>query len=246
MTLIIGARCQDGVILAADQKISRGGETDYRSKLSEVGGVVLAFEGLAGLSIDFLYSLETEFNTLDGGFSSLLHAKILIEDLVKEYYERYYERIGQDAFFGALIAGLREIRTGPAQLYYIHPQGYGEAVDYRCSGHGAPHAHTIARSLIAREEPVEVNGFRSAFVVGWVGDGIDSTVGGEPQVAMLSDDVPDIIYLDTRITTIATDHAKDLQANLLTAFDMSKDRLEPRLSKAIANTACPSHGPSPE
>ncbi len=226
MTLIIGTRCRDGVTLAADQKIVRGGETDYQSKLSTLGGVVLAFEGLAGVRTDFLYALEREFMTLDDGFSSMLEAKLVMEDLVKVFHERYVDRIGQEAYFGAMIAGLQEITSGPAQLYYIHPAGYGEAVNYRCSGHGAEYAHSIATHLIARNESVIVNAVRSAFVISWVAEGVDNTVGGEPQVAILRDDNPDCTYLPSALVGSASNHTDTLKQSLLEGFGMTESWLQ--------------------
>ena len=107
MTLVVGTRCSDGVVLAADQKMVRGGETDYRSKLHEVGDAVLALEGTSGLGSDFIYTLQTEVDGLPEGFGALLDAKLIMEDLVKGFYERYVDRIGEAAYFGAMIAGER-------------------------------------------------------------------------------------------------------------------------------------------
>jgi 20S proteasome alpha/beta subunit len=54
MTLIIGHKCSDGVVLAADRKLLRGEEPHYGDKILEIGGVVFAFEGLTGIRDDFL------------------------------------------------------------------------------------------------------------------------------------------------------------------------------------------------
>ena len=224
MTLLVGARCSDGVVLAADQKVVRGGETDYRTKLHEVGGVVLALEGLSGLGSDFIYALETEVGGLPNGFDNLLDAKLIMEDLVKGFYERYVDRIGDAAYFGAMIAGLREIHSGPAQLYYIHPQGYGEAVDYRCSGHGAPYAHSTARYLINPDAPANLNAYRAAFVVSWVAEDVDNTVGGLPEVAILKDGTPDIEYLAEDAAEVVFHHAERIQENLPNLFVPGEER----------------------
>jgi 20S proteasome alpha/beta subunit len=47
MTLIIGVRCRDGVVIGSDQKILRGGEAEYSNKIFVIGGAVaLAVEGV--------------------------------------------------------------------------------------------------------------------------------------------------------------------------------------------------------
>jgi len=181
MTLIIGHKCSDGVVLAADRKLLRGEEPHYGDKIFELGGVVFAFEGLTGIRDDFLLLLRSE---LSRGASSLYEVKLVVEDIVEQLWRRYEQRLGGGAYLGALMAGLENIHTGNAELYYVHPQGYGEAVPYRCSGHGADYAHALAKFLLLPELSVEESAFRAAFIIWWVED-LDTTVGGPPQVAMI-------------------------------------------------------------
>jgi hypothetical protein len=103
---------------------------------------------------------------------------------VEQLCRRYEQRLGGGAYLGALMAGLENIHTGNAELYYVHPQGYGEAAPYRCSGHGADYAHALAKFLLLPELSVEESAFRAAFIIWWVED-LDTTVGGPPQVAMI-------------------------------------------------------------
>jgi 20S proteasome alpha/beta subunit len=88
MTLIIGLQCSDGVILAADRKVIRGGETSFADKIFERAGIVMAFEGLTGLRDDFLILLDTEAKRA-GGFADLYSTKLIVEDIVAELSERY-------------------------------------------------------------------------------------------------------------------------------------------------------------
>ena len=199
MTLIIGSRCKDGVILAADQKVIRGGEVDYQQKIFESAGLLLAFEGLTGLVPDFLTLLDGE-RYQAGDFSSLYHAKVVMEDIVKGFSDRYAERLEGAVPFGVSTAGLRDIDDGPADLYYIHPGGYGEAVQFHCSGNGAPYAYSIATHLMSRDNSCNVNAARAAFVISWVAS-VDHTVGGTPQVAILRDNRPKPQYLNPQIVS---------------------------------------------
>ena len=94
MTLIIGARCTDGIILAADRKVIRGGEADYMDKVFQLEGIVLAFEGLTGIRDDFLLLLRSEMNRTRG-FTSIYEMKLVVEDIVSDLSRRYCERLGE-------------------------------------------------------------------------------------------------------------------------------------------------------
>ncbi len=174
---------------------------------------------MTGLQDDFLLVLRSEADTTRG-FSSLYQAKLLIEDIVADFSSRYVERLGEDAYFGALLGGLSGIQSGLAELYYIHPQGYGEAVPYRCSGHGADYAHSLAKYLLTPDVPLEDSAYRAAFVISWVSEEIDSTVGGTPQVAMIRDQDPRVTYLDSRDVGEAGEHAEQTRAVLPELFNM--------------------------
>ena len=116
MTLIIGARCNNGIVLGADRKIIRGGEADYRDKIFELGGSVLAFEGLTGICDDFLLLLRSEMDRTRG-FTSIYEMKLVVEDIVGDLSKRYCERLGEEGGIGTLLGGLSSISAGQAELY---------------------------------------------------------------------------------------------------------------------------------
>ncbi len=217
MTLIIGAKCKGGVILAADRKVVRGEESDIGDKIFEQGGLALAFEGLTGIRDDFLLLLESELEA-NRGLNTLYEAKLVIEDIVASLSNRYAERLGEDAGVGAVLAGLSEISSGKAELYNIHPEGYGETVQYRCAGHGAEYAHSIAKFLLSPSQPIDECAYWAAFVVAWVSDNVDLTVGGEPQVAMVRDHSRSVQYLSDSTVAEAISQAESAQGNLAELF----------------------------
>jgi len=223
VTLIIGARCSDGIILAADRKIMRGGEPDYMDKIFELDGVVLAFEGLTGIRDDFLLLLRSERDRTRG-FTSLYELKLVVEDIVADLYRRYCERLGEEASIGALLGGLSGISRGAAELYYVYPQGYGESVRYRCSGHGADYAHSLAKFLLNPEDSAQENACRAAFLISWVSDDIDATVGGTPQVAMIQDDIAGVGYLSDELIERAAQNAKQLKPSLAESLGLTEDK----------------------
>ena len=220
MTLIIGARCTDGIILAADRKVIRGGEADYMDKVFQLEGIVLAFEGLTGIRDDFLLLLRSEMNRTRG-FTSIYEMKLVVEDIVSDLSRRYCERLGEQGSIGALLGGLSGISTGLAEVYYVHPEGYGELVRYRCSGHGADYAHSIAKFLLSPGNSVQDNAYKAAFIISWVSEDVDMLVGGEPQVAMIQDNTASVNYLSNELTRRATQRAKQLKLRLANAFGLT-------------------------
>jgi 20S proteasome alpha/beta subunit len=195
MTLIIGLQAKDGIVLGSDRKIMRGGEAEYANKIHILDDVAFAIEGLTGVADDFLLLLRHEIS-LKKGFGSLYEAKIVVEDIIAELTRRYSERVGESSTVGVLMAGLEGVTDGPAKLYYIHSEGYGEAVNFRCSGSGGRYAVTLAKFLHDENESVEENAKRLAYVIQWISEKVDSHVGGEPLVAMIRNGKKGIDWLE--------------------------------------------------
>ena len=185
MTLIIGFRCKDGVVVGCDSKILRGGEIAFENKLIDQDNVIFAAEGLTGIRDDFLFLLQGEIQNRKG-IEHIRIMKWLVEDIIYQLGERYSERV--EGGIGLLIAGLENITSGKAELFYIHGSGYGEKTNFICTGHGGTYAHTIAKYLLDPNLSVEENAKRVALIILWVSE-VDTTVGGKPNVAIIRDSV---------------------------------------------------------
>lgn len=186
MTLIIGIRCRDGVVIGSDRKVIRGGEAEYSNKVFVINNVALAVEGLTGIRDDFLYLLNIELERRRG-VDSLYEMRVIAEDIVASLAERYRERIREESPIGVLMAGREQLTQGRAMLYYIHGVGYGESVEMLCSGHGGPYATTLAKFLLDKNLDCNENARRVAFIISWVAEDVDITVGGDPEVAIVLD-----------------------------------------------------------
>lgn len=220
MTLVIGAKSIDGVVIATDQLAMRGGEPSYSNKIFEIGGVAFGLAGPTGVSEDFLLLLNDEEKRRKG-FSRLYEVKVTVEDIVSELSKRYIERLGESGGIGAVMGGLSDITRGEAQLYHILPQGYGEITrDLICIGSGDPYATSIVKFLCQTDLPVEENACLAAFVIYWVSEEVSRTVGGDPQVAMIRNDQSEIEYLDPdRIKTVKS-KAEQAKKNLRKTFGL--------------------------
>jgi 20S proteasome alpha/beta subunit len=220
MTPVLGIRCNDGVVLAADRKTIRGGETDYRTKIFEVGGMLLAFEGITDIYDDFLPSLDSAIDRIRG-FTNIYETKLFLEDIVGDLNKRYRERLGPEGSIGTLLAGLSRISAGNAVLYYVRPQGYAEPVNYRCSGHGADYAHSIARFLFNSASSCQNNAFMAAFFIAWVSEDAEMAVGGEPQVAIVKDETG-VEYPSNDLVIQASQRAKQLKSRFADALGLDR------------------------
>lgn len=98
------------------------------------------------------------------------------------------------------MAGLENITTGPAKMYYVHFQGYGEVIKFRCSGSGGTYANTLAKFLHQEKEKAEENDRRISFVIQWIAEDVDVNVGGTPDVVILLDNEPEFASLGSADT----------------------------------------------
>ncbi len=186
MTLITGLRCRDGVVLGSDRKVLRGGEAEYSNKIFTINNVALAVEGLTGIRDDFLYLLDIELQRRRG-VDALYEMKVIAEDIIADLTERYKERVREEVPIGVLMAGRERLVSGRAMLYYIHGVGYGEVVEFLCTGHGGPYATSLAKFLLKKDLNVDENAKRIAFIISWVAEDVDVTVGGDPDVVIIRD-----------------------------------------------------------
>jgi len=214
-TLIIGVRGKDGIVIGSDRKLIRGGETEFSDKIFEfdIGGKILfAAEGLTGIRDDFFLLLNYEIRRRRG-VDTLYEVKIIVEDIISELTDRYRDRIREPYPIGVLMGGLERISEGKAALYYVHAEGYGEQVAFRCTGHGGDYGYSLAKFLcgphLATELSTEDIAKRIAFVISWVAEDVDSMVGGDPDVFIVRDENPNVEQLPKEDVDKEVKHTKD-------------------------------------
>ena len=217
VTLIIGAKGSDGIVIGTDQKVMRGGEAHYSNKIQVLHSVAFATEGLTGIADDFFLLLGIEAERKKG-FGTLYEAKTIAEDIVSELSKRYKDRLNDASPVGVLMAGLESISYGQAKMYYIHSEGYGETVTFRCTGSGGQYATTLAKFLHKETESAEENARRIAFVIHWISEDVDTRVGGTPQIAMIRNGESKINWLGQEEIDKQGGMAKEKKTNLWQCF----------------------------
>jgi len=227
LTLIVGVRGKDGVVVASDSKVLRGGEAEFTNKLYEVDGkLVYAIEGLTGVADDFNLLFESERQRLRD-FDSLYNAKVVAEDIVAELSKRYTERVQQPTL-GLLMGGLENLTYGEAQLYYIHDVGYGEKTAMICSGSGGRYATTLAKFLLKRDLTVEELAKRAVFIIAYVAEDVDVQVGGQPSAVMIRDTeqvTPNPLqYINQNELEKMVEKAKQVKENLPDLLDFKSSQ----------------------
>ena len=185
-------------------------------KIFIVNNVALAVEGLTGVRDDFLYLLNAELQRRRG-VDTLYEMKVIAEDIIAELTERYRDRVREEVPIGVLMAGKEYLVYGKALLYYVHGVGYGEAVEFLCTGHGGPYATSLAKFLLKKEHDVVENAKRVAFIISWVAEDVDATVSGDPDVAIMRDsDKPTgepIEFLDAKLVNSMKIKTKEVKEN---------------------------------
>jgi 20S proteasome alpha/beta subunit len=190
LTIILGARCKDGVLIAADRRVVRGTEYEEEEKIfTPVEGVVAAASGLTGIMDKFLKAVEA--GATAARVQSLDEVISGIEDVAAGLRDRYEKRLEEEGkgFLEVLVGGLRNLSTGEAELYHVLPQGYTEKVKrYLVIGHGEPYAKPFVKALyrddIVCEEMVRISIFAILVIERLE---LNSTVGGKPQIYTITD-----------------------------------------------------------
>lgn len=157
-----------------------------------------------GVTDDFLelFQGSLEENITSGTVTSILRIKLLAEDLLKEFEERYSPRFFEPPM-QFIFGGLNRLNAGEARLYNVGPPGYGERIKfYAVLGAGSPYAQTIVKYLFDTQTlaklPIEKVAERAAACIFWIKDEIINVVGGEPQIVALRDEKPEILKPNIR------------------------------------------------
>ena len=189
MTLIVGTRCSDGIILAADcrsvAKYERGPETTKLSRLNS--GVVLAGAGdiavlheakiLVERKVDETHSQSPEIRIFD--------IVEITASVVNELVNLYQDKVEEP--FGFALVGLENINSGKAKLYTIFGGGLLD-VPWLCLGSGSPYARPLVELLLANGNLHINEAAKIIPVIFAMVANVQITVGGGIDICQISDD----------------------------------------------------------
>lgn len=188
MTLIVGARCSDGVILAADRRrlarYEKGPEVRKLYKLD--CGVALAGAGDDAVLNEARIFIERRIRESQ---SQSLEIKLfdVVEitcGVVNELVSYYQGKVEEP--FGFVLSGLENFTDGEAKLYTIFGAGFSE-VPWACLGSGSSYARPLVELVLSQgdlstKESIKVIPFLFSLV-----SNVQTTVGGGVDICVISD-----------------------------------------------------------
>ena len=222
MTLIIGTRCTDGIILAADRRELRGYEPAERCKVRKIEydvllpkdesskgfgpralhcrdkyakvSVLLAGAGVAafwdevawGVSPNYFYgTCKTTESVHDVKIRTLSDIIDMIS-LTSINLSGRYQRGSLDEPLGCVVAGLDQLNTGKASLWYFAGAGFSKA-DFICLGSGDANALPMADLLLRGRGLTTEQAVHIMPLIFMLVERVNISVAGGPDVFIVKD-----------------------------------------------------------
>jgi len=178
MSFILGGRCVDGAVMAADRRILRGFELgEEAEKVFPMGPLVVSFAGVRDFGLRLVETLGANRMRPLADLVSLAKATL------REIWDAHKDILRDDARVDALLAGHDE---GRWRLYLVSCEGWAEETPLECLGDGGGYARSLARALWDPSLPAEVLWRVAAFFISFVGR-FHVSVGGIPDIFLLRD-----------------------------------------------------------
>ena len=188
MTLIIGTKCRDGVVVAADRRrlarYEKGPETTKLFKLA--CGVVLAGAGDDAVLNEARIFIERRIEE-----SRSQSAEIKLFDIVEitcsvvnELVGYYRDKIEEP--FGYVLAGLEDLSRGAAKLYTIFGAGLSD-VPWACLGSGSAYARSIVDLLLTHGDLKAEDVVKAMPSLFSLVSSVQTTVGGGVNMCIVKD-----------------------------------------------------------
>ena len=188
MTLIVGARCCDGIILAADRrrlaKSEKGPETNKVFKLS--CNVALAGAGDDAVLNEARVFVERRIEEFQDQSSNMKLFDIveITCSVVNELVTYYRDKVEEP--FGYVLAGLENLTVGSAKLYTIFGAGFSE-VPWACLGSGSSYARPFVELLLAQGDLSTKESTRAIPTLFTLVANVQTTVGGGVDICIVKD-----------------------------------------------------------
>lgn len=189
MTLIIGARCPNGVILSADRRhLSRHEKGPDIAKLVQLScGVALAGAGDDGVLNEARTLIDSQVEELQAqaSESTLLEVVKVTASVVNDLVARYQGTVEEQ--FGFVLGGLENLSNGTAKLYTVFGGGFSD-VPWVCLGSGGSYARPLLELLLANGElSTDESATVMPAIFTMVSD-VQTTVGGGIDICKITDD----------------------------------------------------------
>jgi 20S proteasome alpha/beta subunit len=189
MTLIVGVRCQDGVVLAADRrrtsKYEKGPSTTKLFQLS--CGVALAGAGDDAVLNEARILVDRRLRECrdEPPISSLFDVVEIVADIVNDLVGRYQNVIEEP--FGFVLSGLDYLNSGIATMYTVMGAGLLE-VPWACLGLGSSYARPLLDLLLAKGDLSTRESAKVIPVIFTMVSNVQTTVSGDVDIYIINDE----------------------------------------------------------
>lgn len=189
MTLLIGTRCQDGTVIAADRRrlarYEKGPDTNKLFKLD--CGVLLAGAGDDAVLNEARVFIERRIEGIKGKTPQKLLLFDIVEitmSVVNELVNCYRDKVEES--FGYILAGLENLSSGPARIYTIFGAGFSD-VAWACIGSGSSYARPFIELLLADGSLRTDEAAKVMPTVYTLVSRVQTTVGGGVDIGIIKD-----------------------------------------------------------
>lgn len=188
MTLIIGVRCRDGIVLAADRRrlarYEKGPETKKLFRLDF--GVVLAGAGDDAVLNEARIFIERRVEEQQSQSPNMKLSEIMETTcgVVNEFAGYYRGKVEES--FGYVLAGLENISNGSAKLYTVFGAGFSD-VPWACPGSGSSYARPLVELLLADGNLRVDEAIKTMAPIFTLVSNVQTTVGGGVDTCIVRD-----------------------------------------------------------
>lgn len=184
MTLIIGIKCVDGVVLAGDRRLKKGDTILNGKKITKLfPNFTFGYSGPIAVRNKFVDVIKKylELNKPSEDWTKFIN---YIEDQVAYLNKRYSDRVGQ---FDVLYCTTNP--DGHAKLIHILSKGVEEEREpFDVTGCGTPYALPFLHSTDYQDMDMDKASRLCSFILKLLDNTqLDSDVGGKPQIIKISD-----------------------------------------------------------
>ena len=197
MTLIIGTRCKDGVVLAADRRrLARYEKGPEIRKLFKLDcGVAMAGAGDDAVLNEARVFIERRVGDQQSQSSNMRLFDIveIAAGVVNELVGLYRDKVEEP--FGYVLAGLENINIGSAKIYTIFGAGLSD-VPWACLGSGSSYARPLVELLLAKGDLSIEEAAKTIPTLYSLVSNVQTTVGGGVDICAIKDEqsAGDIIH----------------------------------------------------
>ena len=212
MTLIIGKRCCDGVILGADRRSLRGLEPNEQNKINQIrleidsvkSQILLAGAGVGAFWEEIAWSSEHYINGINEPKVKTFIDAVSGVSLLSTNLSVRYQHGGMDEQLGCVLAGLDMLNTGKAKLYYFAGVGFSETA-FICLGSGSAYALSLAGVLLNATDITTDEAMRFLPLIFLLVERVTVSVAGGPDIFIVKDNEQPVSvptkHLETSRTT---------------------------------------------